>query len=35
MMAQNLKRLLPAAVEETRNGAYITSLKFTVIGRKP
>lgn len=34
-MASELQRLLPLAVEETRNGAYGTSLRFTAIGRKP
>lgn len=34
-MAQELKRLIPGAVEETRQGAYVTSLRFMVIGRKP
>jgi hypothetical protein len=34
-MANELKRLLPAAVEETRNGAYVTGLRFSVIGQKP
>ncbi|KAH8900829.1 UMTA methyltransferase family protein [Thozetella sp. PMI_491] len=34
-MARELKRLLPRAVEETKQGAYGTSLRFTVIGRKP
>jgi hypothetical protein len=35
LMANELKRLLPAAVEETRNGAYVTGLRFSVIGQKP
>jgi hypothetical protein len=34
-MSTELKRLLPAAVNETKNGAYATSLRFAVIGRKP
>ncbi|KAI1393094.1 UMTA methyltransferase family protein [Hypoxylon trugodes] len=34
-MAQEVKRLLPLAVEETRQGAYLTSTKFCVTGRKP
>lgn len=34
-MAAELRRLLPAAVEETRLGAYVTALRYTVIGRKP
>lgn len=34
-MAAELKRILPGAVEETRQGAYGTSLRCTVIGRKP
>ncbi|KAI0444321.1 S-adenosyl-L-methionine-dependent methyltransferase [Xylaria telfairii] len=34
-MAGELKRLLPAAVEETRLGAYITSLRYLVVGKKP
>ncbi|KAI0805718.1 S-adenosyl-L-methionine-dependent methyltransferase [Xylaria sp. FL0064] len=33
-MAGALKRLLPAAVEETRLGAYITSLRYVVVGKK-
>ncbi|KAJ8109250.1 hypothetical protein ONZ43_g6184 [Nemania bipapillata] len=34
-MARELKRLLPAVVEETRQGSYATSLRYTVIGKKP
>ncbi|KAI8944152.1 UMTA methyltransferase family protein [Xylaria longipes] len=34
-MARELKRLLPAAVEETKQGSYGTSLRYTIIGRKP
>ncbi|KAI2628672.1 S-adenosyl-L-methionine-dependent methyltransferase [Hypoxylon sp. NC1633] len=34
-MANELKRLLPGAVEETKQGAYGTSLRYTIIGRKP
>ncbi|OTB18370.1 hypothetical protein K445DRAFT_315184 [Daldinia sp. EC12] len=34
-MANELKRLIPAAAEETKQGAYGTSLRVTVIGRKP
>ncbi|KAI0173876.1 UMTA methyltransferase family protein [Pestalotiopsis sp. NC0098] len=34
-MATELQRLLPLAVEETRNGAYGTSLRFTAVARKP
>ncbi|KAK7956680.1 uncharacterized protein PG986_005902 [Apiospora aurea] len=34
-MASELRRLLPAAVAETKNAAYRTSLRFSVIARKP
>ncbi|KAI0101405.1 S-adenosyl-L-methionine-dependent methyltransferase [Nemania sp. FL0031] len=34
-IANKLQRLLPEAVEETRQGAYITSSRITVIGKKP
>ncbi|ETS76584.1 hypothetical protein PFICI_11971 [Pestalotiopsis fici W106-1] len=34
-LAGEVKRLLPLAVEETKNGAYGTSLRFTVVARKP
>jgi hypothetical protein len=34
-MAQQLKHLLPGAVEETRQGAYATSLRQIVVGKKP
>ncbi|KAF3014675.1 hypothetical protein E8E14_002808 [Neopestalotiopsis sp. 37M] len=34
-MATELHRLLPLAVEETKNGSYGTSLRFTAIGQKP
>ncbi|KAI3397704.1 hypothetical protein diail_10473 [Diaporthe ilicicola] len=34
-MQQNLGLLLPKAVEETRNGAYGTSMRVTTIGKKP
>ncbi|KAK8002568.1 alcohol dehydrogenase [Apiospora arundinis] len=34
-MASELRRLLPAVVEETKNGAYVTSLMHSVIARKP
>ncbi|KAI1168090.1 UMTA methyltransferase family protein [Nemania serpens] len=34
-MARELKRLLPLAVEETKQGSYGTSLRYTVIGKKP
>ncbi|KAI1410802.1 UMTA methyltransferase family protein [Hypoxylon sp. FL1857] len=34
-MAQEVKRLLPLAVEETRNGAYVTAVRWTIVGRKP
>jgi hypothetical protein len=34
-LARELRRLLPGAVEETRQGAYGTALRVTVIGRKP
>lgn len=32
---QELSRLLPLAVEETRKGAYTTAVRWTVIARKP
>lgn len=34
-MQRELGRLLPLAVEETRNGAYTTAVRWTVIGKKP
>lgn len=34
-MLQQLGRLLPLAVEETRTGAYATAERWTVIGKKP
>ncbi|KAI0173119.1 S-adenosyl-L-methionine-dependent methyltransferase [Hypoxylon sp. FL1284] len=34
-ITQELRRLLPGAVEEVRQGAWGTSLRRTVIGRKP
>ncbi|KAK8051504.1 hypothetical protein PG993_002889 [Apiospora rasikravindrae] len=34
-MASELRRLLPAAVAETKGGAYGTSLRFSMIARKP
>lgn len=34
-MQQELHRLLPRAVEETKNGAWGTSMRLTVIGKKP
>ncbi|KAF7369271.1 Demethylmenaquinone methyltransferase [Mycena venus] len=34
-MQEELKRLLPKAVEETREGAYATAVRWTVVGRKP
>lgn len=34
-MQQELGRLLPQAVEETRNGAYVTAVRWTVVGKKP
>ncbi|KAI0418305.1 UMTA methyltransferase family protein [Xylaria grammica] len=34
-MAGELNRLLPAAVEETRLGACVTSLRYLVVGKKP
>jgi hypothetical protein len=34
-LAGEVKRLLPLAVEETKNGAYGTSMRFTIIGKKP
>lgn len=33
-MAAELQRILPGAMEETRKGAYATSLRYTWIGRK-
>lgn len=32
---QELRRLLPLAVEETRKGAYTTAVRWTVVARKP
>lgn len=34
-MQEELGRLLPKAQEETRNGAYVTAIRWTVIGKKP
>ncbi|KAJ4420818.1 hypothetical protein N0V82_004113 [Gnomoniopsis sp. IMI 355080] len=34
-MQHELGRLLPLAVDETRNGAYTTAVRWTVVGRKP
>jgi hypothetical protein len=34
-MRAELRHLLPLAVEETRTGAYITAVRWTVIGKKP
>lgn len=34
-MQHELGRLLPQAVEETRNGAYVTAVRWTVVGKKP
>lgn len=34
-MEKELGRLLPLAVEETRNGVYGTAVRWTVIGKKP
>ncbi|KAI1127675.1 UMTA methyltransferase family protein [Nemania abortiva] len=34
-MAKQLRELLPLAVDETRKGAYITTDRHTVIGKKP
>lgn len=34
-MLQQLGRLLPLAVEETRTGAYATAVRWTVSGKKP
>ncbi|KAI1809975.1 UMTA methyltransferase family protein [Poronia punctata] len=34
-MAAGLRQILPLAVEETRKGAYITTDRHTIIGRKP
>lgn len=34
-MLKELGRLLPLAVEETRNGVYTTTVRWTVIGKKP
>ena len=35
LFQQMLDRLLPLAVEETRNGAYVSAVRWIVIGRKP
>ncbi|KAI1859402.1 hypothetical protein JX265_010405 [Neoarthrinium moseri] len=35
LLSGELKRLLPAAIKETQNGAYGASERFVVIGRKP
>ncbi|KAK7740629.1 hypothetical protein SLS62_011070 [Diatrype stigma] len=34
-MAKKVEELLPRAAEETRNGCYLTSVRWIVIGRKP
>lgn len=34
-MQKELGRLLPLAVEETRNGVYTTAVRWAVIGKKP
>jgi hypothetical protein len=34
-MAAELKRLIPLAVEETREGAFLATTKYAVTGRKP
>ncbi|OTB05903.1 hypothetical protein M426DRAFT_10046 [Hypoxylon sp. CI-4A] len=34
-MARDVSRLLPLAVEETRNGAFVTATRWTIIGKKP
>ncbi|KAK8924247.1 hypothetical protein VCV18_004666 [Metarhizium anisopliae] len=34
-MQHELARLLPQAVEETRNGAWVSCLRLTVIGKRP
>ncbi|KAI1395394.1 UMTA methyltransferase family protein [Hypoxylon fuscum] len=34
-MAQEVRRLLPLAVEETRKGAYVTAVRWTIVGKKP
>ena len=34
-MASEMHRILPGALEETRKGAYATSLRYTWIGRRP
>ncbi|RYP76851.1 hypothetical protein DL771_001587 [Monosporascus sp. 5C6A] len=34
-MAQELEQLLPQAVEDTREGAYVSAVRWVVIGRKP
>lgn len=35
IMQNELGRLLPLAVEETRNGVYTTAVRWTVVGKKP
>ena len=34
-ITREIKRLLPAVVEETKQGSYGTALRYTVIARKP
>lgn len=34
-MARKVEELLPRAAEESRNGCYLTSVRWIVIGRKP
>ncbi|KAI0521231.1 UMTA methyltransferase family protein [Xylaria bambusicola] len=34
-MAKEIKQLLPLAIDETRKGAYLTTDRYTVIGKKP
>lgn len=35
MMRKELNRILPLAVEETKQGAYTTAIRWTVVARKP
>ncbi|KAI0451592.1 UMTA methyltransferase family protein [Xylaria acuta] len=34
-MAKQLRQLLPLAIDETRQGAYINTDRYTIIGKKP
>lgn len=35
MMRKELNRILPLAVEETKQGSYTTAMRWTVVARKP